>query len=218
MSSGVRISQWNSTFLCHLIIPQLVLSPPKGMDVMYLTDLAQSHQSPVCSVLWKFTCFQHVNKEAWANAGCFKNFSIEGSQSECIYLQMQVLLQERIPGSGLRCCLCSCKGWAECASPLHFLSAFGEVRGKPFLSQSDLVIAHFVMLFTALTDLFSSSSWLPRWPFSAALFSFDLPYSTLISAFHMLQLYCLFNFAFNGSIWINCDHQIHSCCLEQGST
>lgn len=43
----------------------------------------------------------------------------------------------------------------ECISPLHFLSAFGEGRGKPFLSQSlTSMIACFVMLFTALTAFF----------------------------------------------------------------
>lgn len=39
--------------------------------------------------------------------------------------------------------------------PLHFLSVFGEVRGKPFVSQSlTWLIAHFVVLFTALLQLF----------------------------------------------------------------
>lgn len=101
--------------------------------------------------------------------------------------------------------------------PFTFSQPLVKSEGSLSYLSLTCVIAHFVMIFTALTDLFSSSSWLPRWPFSAAFFSFDWPYSTLISAFHMLQLYCLFNFAFNGSIWINFDHQIHSCCLRQGS-
>lgn len=42
----------------------------------------------------------------------------------------------------------------ERVSSLHFLSAFREVRGKLFLSSLTCMVPHFVMLFTALLQLF----------------------------------------------------------------
>lgn len=59
MSSGVQISPWKFPFLCHLLIPQPVLSPAEDMDVMVVPDWSGTATlevlfAPCCGCLHAF--------------------------------------------------------------------------------------------------------------------------------------------------------------------